>query len=43
MKQIKCEDCAFFDELDTEQPCCGCVDFVNFERDHPTEKGGVQE
>ena len=43
MKNLKCEDCAFFDELDTEQPCCGCVDFVNFERDHTTEKGGAEE
>ena len=43
MKQIKCEECAFFDEFDTEQPRCGCVDFVNFECDHQTEKGGEEE
>ena len=38
----KCEDCVYYGELKTEQPCCGCVDFVNFERDHPTEKGGAE-
>ena len=43
MKPMKCEEGSFFDELDREQPCCGCVDFVNFECDHPTEKGGEQE
>ena len=36
--------CFFFDELDTEQPCC-CFDNIQFEEwteeyDHPTEKGG---
>ena len=36
----KCEDCVYYDELKTEQPCCGCVDFCNFECNHPTEKGG---
>ena len=40
MKGTKCEDCVYYDELKTEQPCCGCVDFVNFECDHQTEKGG---
>ena len=40
MKPMKCEDCVYYDELKTEQPCCGCVDFVNFECDHPAEKGG---
>ena len=40
MKGMKCEDCVFYDEQQTEQPCCGCVDFVNFECAHPTEKGG---
>ena len=48
MKNLKCEECAFFDELDTEQPCCYCFDNIHFEErteeyDHPTEKGGVQE
>ena len=43
MKGTKCEDCVFYDELETEQPCCGCVDFVNFEADHPAEKGGEHE
>ena len=42
MKNEKCEDCAYFDELETEQPCCGCVDGVNFEAAHPTEKGGEE-
>ena len=42
MKQAKCEDCVYYDELKTEQPCCGCVDFVNFECGHPTEKGGEE-
>jgi hypothetical protein len=45
MKNLKCEECVFFDELDTEQPCCYCFDNVHFEKrteeyDHPTEKGG---
>lgn len=41
MKNLKCEECAFFDEFDTEQPCCCCFDNINFEEyDHPTEKGG---
>ena len=41
MKNLKCEKCAFFDELDTEQPCCCCFDNINFEEyDRPTEKGG---
>ena len=43
MKPMKCEDCVYYDELKTEQPCCGCVDFVNFECDHPTEKCGSCE
>ena len=41
MKNLKCEECVFFDELDTEQPCCCCFDNINFEEyDHQTEKGG---
>lgn len=41
MKNLKCEECVFFDELDTEQPCCCCFDNINFEEyDCPTEKGG---
>ena len=45
MKNLKCEECAFFDELNTEQPCCYCFDNIHFEErmeeyDHPTEKGG---
>lgn len=48
MKNLKCEKCAFFDELDTEQPCCYCFDNIHFEEqaeeyDHPTEKGGVTD
>ena len=44
MKNLKCEECAFFDELDTEQPCCYCFDNIHFEEyDHSTEKGDVQE
>ena len=48
MKNLKCEECAFFDELDTEQPCCYCFYNIHFEKrmeeyDHPTEKGGVEE
>ena len=31
MKNLKCEECAFFDELDTEQPCCYCFDNIHFE------------
>ena len=30
MKGIKCDNCAFFDEMDNEQPCCGCVDGCNY-------------
>jgi len=26
-----CEFCAYWDELPTEQPCCGCVDGCNKE------------
>ena len=33
MKQMKCEDCVYYNEFKIEQPCCGCVDFVNFECD----------
>ena len=29
MKNLKCEECAFFDELDTEQPCCYCFDNIH--------------
>ena len=43
MKGTRCEGCVYYDEKQTEQPCCGCVDFVNFECDHPTEKGGEEE
>ena len=44
MKNLKCEECVFFDELDTEQPCCCCFNNIHFEEyDHSTEKGGVQE
>ena len=47
MKNPKCEECAFFDELDTEQPCCCCFDNVNFEVwkercNHQIEKGGAE-
>ena len=42
MKPMKCEGCVYYDEQQTEQPCCGCVDFVNFECDHSTEKGGAK-
>ena len=30
MKPYYCENCAFFDELKNEQPCCCCVDGINF-------------
>ena len=48
MKNLKCEECAFFDEFDTEQPCCCCFDNINFEKqteecDRSTEKGGEEE
>ena len=48
MKNLKCEEWAFFDELDTEQPCCYCFDNIHFEEqveehERQTEKGGVQE
>lgn len=48
MKNLKCEECAFFDKLDTEQPCCCCFDNINFEQqteeyDCPTGKGGAEE
>lgn len=28
---MKCEDCVYYGEPRTEQPCCGRVNFVNFE------------
>lgn len=45
MKNIKCEECIFFDEFNTEQPCCSCFDNILFEKraeehDRPIEKGG---
>lgn len=45
MKNEVCENCVFFDELKTEQPCCYCFDNICFEKwteecDSPTEKGG---
>ena len=30
MKPYYCENCAFFDELKNEQPCCYCVEGINF-------------
>lgn len=30
MKPYYCENCAFFDELKNEQPCCYCVGGINF-------------
>ena len=30
MKSYYCENCAFLDELKNEQPCCCCVDGINF-------------
>ena len=33
MKNLKCEECVFFDELPNEQPCCGCIDNINFVRE----------
>ncbi len=30
LKHGYCEGCSFEDELMTEQPCCGCVDGINF-------------
>lgn len=30
MKPYYCENCVFFDELKNEQPCCCCVDGINF-------------
>jgi hypothetical protein len=32
MKGKICENCAFYDEYETEQPYCGCLDERNFER-----------
>ena len=44
MKNLKCENCTFFDELDTEQPCCYCFDNIHFEEYHyPIEKDGEKE
>ena len=37
-KYHKCEDCAFFDEICTEQPCCGCVDNINFIKNEEYEE-----
>lgn len=31
MKPGICESCAYWDELPTEQPCCGCVNGCNKE------------
>jgi hypothetical protein len=47
MKNLKCEECAFFDELDTEQPCCYCFENIHFEGlaeeyDQPAKKGGAE-
>lgn len=33
MKGYGCEGCSFHDELANEQPCCGCVDYINFVED----------
>jgi hypothetical protein len=27
-----CETCAYYDTDRDDQPCCGCVDGVNYER-----------
>lgn len=40
MKGERCEKCAFHDELANEQPCCGCVDFINFMEDEYAEELG---
>ena len=47
MKNLKCEVCAFFEEFDTEQPCCCCFDNIHFEGlmeeyDRSTGKGGEE-
>ena len=36
-KTKQCETCIYYDEDIDNQPCCSCVDFVNY------EKGGVDE
>lgn len=28
----ECETCAYYDTNKDDQPCCGCVDGVNYER-----------
>ena len=33
----QCETCIYYDEDRDNQPCCNCVEFVNYER------GGVDE
>ena len=39
VRKMKCEDCVYYGEPRTEQPCCGCVNFVNFECYPLTEEG----
>lgn len=28
----ECESCAYYDTYRNDQPCCSCVDGVNYER-----------
>ena len=32
-----CENCVYYDTERTEQPCCSCVDWCNFESESDSE------
>lgn len=38
MKPLTCERCIYQDERIEEQPCCGCVNNINFESDGQNEE-----
>ena len=34
---LSCENCVYYDTERTEQPCCSCVDWCNFESEVNTK------
>ena len=36
-QEINCENCVYYDTERTDQPCCSCVDWCNFESEVNTK------
>lgn len=36
-KTLRCENCVYYDTDRTDQPCCSCIGFENWESEVDTE------